>query len=298
MLPRPVMIATLLGASIGVPYAVTHTGIKPGGQSAGRTASLNSTNAYASVSAPPASWTGGSISQGGPGSPLSGGIMPTSIGDAIANQGPAPPQVARLHPVETVLRFDLTRDWVYQNWDRKSTWPTEFGLSAVRVALVSGTEVASLAGALTYYFNANGQIEHISFHGRTGDAARLIGFMQRTYLFAPAAAPTGEQLYQVAQGSRVQSELRIRPEPVTRIASPHGNVLVELELARPGSSRFLPPRVPQFQLPPAAASSQPAPAHPSTNKSNVETAVDSYFDKARYATPQEKGQVMRTRWPN
>jgi hypothetical protein len=33
----------------------------------------------------------------------------------------------------------------------------------------------------------------------------------------------------------------------------HGNIALELELARPGSKRFLPPHVPDVQIPQAAA---------------------------------------------
>jgi hypothetical protein len=198
-----------------------------------------------------------------------------------------------MHPVETVLRFDLTRDWVYQNWDRKTTGPTDVGLMAVRVALVSGTELTSIAGSLTYFFNEKGAIEHITFRGRTGDATRLVEFLKRTYLFEAVASPIGEQVYRVMRSSKVHSELRIRPEPVLRSGTPHGNILVDLELARPGTNRFLPPRNPTLPLPQVAATP------PATEGAAAATgSVESYFDKARYATPQEEGQVLWRRWPN
>jgi hypothetical protein len=208
-----------------------------------------------------------------------------------------------MHPVEQVLRFDLTREWVYQNWDRKSTGPTDVGLSAVRVALVSGTDLHSLAGSLTYFFNQYGQIEHISFHGRTGDTTKLVEFLKRTYLFEAVAAPTGELLYQVKRNGKVQSELRARPEPVLRNTLPHSNIAVELELARPGTKRFLPPRRPALQLPPA--NSTPAPEATAgdaatTTKESVSftDSLQSSYDKARYATPQEKSPMLWRRWPN
>jgi hypothetical protein len=211
--------------------------------------------------------------------------------------------VPPLHPVEQVLRSDLTREWVYQNWDRKSTGPTDVGLFAVRVALVSGTDLNSLAGSLTYFFNQHGQIEHITFRGRTGDVTKLVAFLTRTYLFEAEPAPTGELLYQVKRNGKVHSELRARPEPVLRRANPHSNIAVDLELARPGSNRFLPPRPSALQLPPAAAESTPAAttaeeATTGSASSSFTDSVQSLYDKARYATPEEQGQVLWKRWPN
>jgi hypothetical protein len=166
---------------------------------------------------------------------------------------PAPLEGPRVYSAEQVLRFDLTKDWVYRNWARKSTGPTDVGLFAVRVPLVTGTHVSSLAGSLTYFFNNQDQIEHISFRGRTGDTTHLANYLARTYNFQRTEAPTGEQLYQVKKGRRVQSELRTRPAPVMWATSPHALIAVELELARPGSKRFLPPRGPALQIPQAAS---------------------------------------------
>jgi hypothetical protein len=151
-----------------------------------------------------------------------------------------------------VLRFDLTKDWVYRNWARTTTGPTDVGLFAVRVPLVTGTQLSSAAGALTYFFNSHDQIEHISFRGRTGDATRLVYFLAQAYQFERVEGQVGEEVYQVRRRGRVQSELRTRPAPVVWSTS-HGNIALELELARPGSKRFLPPRGPDVQIPQAAA---------------------------------------------
>lgn len=214
----------------------------------------------------------------------------------MVNNSPAPSDGTRLHPVEQVLRFDVTKDWVYRNWARVSTGPTDVGLFSVRVPLVSGTTVSSLAGSLTYYFNSHGQVEHISFRGRTGDSARLVNFLVRTYEFQPASAPVGEQLYQVTRRSRVQSELRLREESVVTKALPHSSIAVELELARPGSKRFLPPHGPYLQIP-QVASPPPTPV-PTESDASTDASGSSYLDKLRYATPQEESQVLWKRWPN
>ena len=220
-----------------------------------------------------------------------------SPGSLLSNNT-VPLEGARFHSVEQVLRFDVTKEWVYQNWSRKSTGPTDVGLFAVRVPVVTGTQLGAIAGSLTYFFNAYGQVEHISFRGRTGDPAHLVNFVMRTYGFQRSTAPVGEQLLQVKRGERIQSELRTRSESVVSTASPHSSFAVELELARPGSVRFLPPRAPQLEIPQVA--STPAPATPTgeASASSNEGALQPYLDKFRYATPQEEGQVLWRRWPN
>ncbi len=295
------MIATLVGASIGVPYMVSHKSTGPAATGTNAThapsASGNGNGWSWPWAVPGATLTG--VSAATPNMPLSPGQQPFS---------PAPHlESVRMHPVETVLRFDLTRDWVVRNWDRKSTGPTDVGLLAVRVALVSGRDIGSIAGSLTYFFNDQGAIEHISFRGRTGDSTRLVNFLTRTYHFARVPSPTGEQVYQVGSGDKVQSELRTHPEPVLTSATPHSSIAVELELARPGSQRYLPPRVPALSIPQVATTVPPpatagaeatAPSAASSDPTGITSAVKSTFDKARYATPQEENQMHWARWPN
>jgi hypothetical protein len=285
MASKPLIIASLLGASIGVPYFASQS--KQGEDATG---SQSPTPAAAPAQSAPA------LAAVPPQGPIE------SPGLSI-NGNAAPWESARLHSAEQVLRFDLTNEWVYRNWARKSTGPTDVGLFAVRVPLVTGTQIASLAGSLTYYFNTHGQVEHISFRGRTGDTTPLVSFLARTYEFERAEAPVGEQLYQVKRGRRVQSELRTRPEPVLLATSPHNSIAVELELARPGSRRFLPPRTPQLEIPQTASTPLPeaapsANSSPATTTGTPESAGSSFLDKFRRATPQEEGRVLWKRWPD
>jgi hypothetical protein len=290
------MIASLLGASVGVPYVVSHQSALLSGFGAGAKQPPSANGSAWPAARPGAALTGVSAT-----SPVAPGSM------APQQMMPAPHlEGMRLHPVESVLRFDLTREWVYQNWDRKSTGPTDVGLFAVRVVLVSGTDIGSLAGSLTYFFNDQGAIEHISFRGRTGDPTKLINFLTRTYHFTRMASPTGEQVYQVAVGDKVQSEFRTHPESVLSNESAHSNVAVELELARPGSQRFLPPRAPALQIPqvatstppPSAAAQSTAEKAASADPTGITTGVKSNLDQARYASPQEENQLRWMRWPN
>jgi hypothetical protein len=205
--------------------------------------------------------------------------------------------------IEQVLRFDVSKEWVYQNWDRKSTGPTDVGLFSVRVPLVMAPQLYALAGSLTYFFNSQGQAEHISFRGRTGDSSQLVQLLTSRYQFQRIASPVGEQVYQVMYDGQVQSELRTHPESVLWLNSPNQSIAVELELARPGSTRVLPPRptgfealqAAQAQQAAAAAAAQAAAAEKSSGA--APSSGSSYLNGVRYATPQEQSQVIWQRWP-
>jgi hypothetical protein len=283
---RPLIIATLVGASVGVPYLASHPQIGKSG-----------TN-----SAAPIAGYGQQQNVTASRLPVIGGPM------QVSSQVPGAPAVTNRIPanstlftsVDQVLRFDVTKEWVYRNWDRKSTGPTDVGLFSVRVPLVMAPKIYALAGSLTYYFNIQGQVEHISFRGRTGDSTQLVQFLTTTYQFQHIPSPTGEQVYQVPYEGQVQSELRTHPESVLWANSPNQSIAVELELARPGSSRVLPPRPTGFEALQQAAGA-PA-AQPAAAAENAESASESkgnsYFSKIRYASPKEESQVIWQRWPN
>jgi hypothetical protein len=277
-----IMIAIVLGIAIGMPYMASQQ-LKP---------NASPPPPAPAATAPPESSAAAATPQPAASSAEPVKLPPPNPGSSIY-ASPAPLEGAQIHAVEQVLRFDLTKDWVYRTWARKSTGPTDVGLFAVRVPLVTGTHVGALAGSLTYYFNSNGMVEHISFHGRTGDTTELVNFLTRTYEFQRGDAPVGEQLYQVKRGHRIQSELRTRTEPVLWSTSPHGSIGVELELARPNSKRFLPPRPSSLNIPTSAAT-----AAAPEDDGDSDSSASSYLDKMRYATPQEEGQVLWKRWPN
>jgi hypothetical protein len=206
--------------------------------------------------------------------------------------------------IDQVLRFDVSKEWVYQNWDRKSTGPTDVGVFSVRVPLAMAPQLYALAGSLTYFFNGQGQAEHISFRGRTGDSSQLVQLLTSRYQFQRVASPTGEQVYQAMYDGQVQSELRTHPESVLWLNSPNQSIAVELELARPGSTRVLPPRPTGFeglqaaqaqQAAAQAAAAQTAAAEKSSGAAT--SSGSSYLDGVRYATPQEQSQVIWQRWP-
>ena len=280
MASRPLMIASLLGASIGVPYAITHTdsaeGVGSGWLFESPAASATEDQRAAALVSPEKL------------------RIPVESPGSLIYSSPAPLEGLRVHSIEQVLRFDITKEWVYQNWARKSTGLADASLFGVRVPLVTGTGMTDLAGSLTYNFNAQNLVEHISFRGRTGDTSRLVQFLVRTYEFKPKPAPVGEQLFQVERSGRVQSELRTRTDSVLWSTSPHTSFAVELELVRPGINRFLTPRGPQMKIPPAATAAPQA----ASAAAGSQGIAEALLDDARYATPQERDQVLWRRWPN
>lgn len=148
-----------------------------------------------------------------------------------------------------VLRFDISPEWVYQRWSRKTTALADLQFNGVRVPLVTGTGVDDLAGSLTYYFNHDRQPERIVFQGRTGDARKVIALVtQRFNLLPQRAFHPGEQLYQLRWNEMAMSELKIRPASVVWASAPHANYEVSLDLQRPGAARYLPASAPTASL--------------------------------------------------
>jgi hypothetical protein len=289
MSTRPLIIATLVGATVGVPYLASRNGKNQSGASGASAA----TNAWSPTIVTPS--------------------LPAAASNPPPNQyqgipttpNTVPPDGTKFQSVDQVFRFDVTKEWVYRNWPRKSTGPTDVGLFSVRVPLVMGTQSTALAGSLTYYFNSQGQVEHISFRGRTGDTTQLVYFIVKTYALERVESYPGEQVYRLGRGKRVQSELRTRPEPVLNSTSPQSSFSVELELACPGSRRYLPPRGTGLQVPQVAATANPTlqstaapPAATGEKAGAAKPAANSYFDKVRYATPAEEKQLLSNRWPN
>lgn len=186
------------------------------------------------------------------------GLDPTAeavAGAADPNRpAPAPLEGIPVQKLADVLRFDITPDWVYQRWSRKSVALADLDFYGVRVPLVTGTKIEDLAGSLTYYFSRQGRLERIVFVGRCGDPRPLTALLVDSYGFrqvSPLVA--GEHLYEVLWNGHAMSQLKIRPASVLWAAAPHASYEVNLDLQRPGAPRYLP-----STTVPAAASAEPA----------------------------------------
>jgi len=248
MFSRLLSAPLLLGAAVGVPYLATQ-----------------GPNIDGLLSSRPASATAAAPSD----------VEAAALQKPPTALQPSPPQGpgATLYPTETpleglpalslgeVFNFQVSKEWVYQRWARKSTALSELGLFGIRVPLVTGTQLYDLAGSLTYFFDNDGRVRRIAFHGTTGDTTPLVRLASQQYglrQHSPLAA--GEQLFQIRRQSHVFSELRTRPAAVLWASSPHDSFAVNFDLQRPGVATPLPsrlPPLPAFQAPPAAQTQQP-----------------------------------------
>lgn len=315
MVGRPLMLASLLGASIGVPYVVSKTSTpsvtpatsvqpspaqSPAAVSAPAAWNTAGVPAKASTTPPPLLAQAANYFHSPTTTASAPNAYPTTATPAPLTPLGGSPSTApmRYHSLQEVLRFNVSKEWVYQNWERKSTGLSDPELFGIRVPLVTGTQRTDLAGSLTYQFDAQGQVQHISFRGRTADTTALVNFLVQTYQFQRMQAPAGEQLYQVRDGDRVYSELRTMPESVLLEASPLGSFGVVLELGRPGSNRTLQSQVPKLEIPEVATSTKPTEETGQT-ASPVDAKDDpNLVGSLRPATQAEHNQRLEHRWPN
>jgi hypothetical protein len=248
MLSRTVSAPLLLAASVGVPYVASNAP-EWGSQ-------LRSPAPAAAAPVEGAAPQAAAPSSAGASTVAPQGSLPATAVPPIKPLAPQQGPGATLFPNQTpleglptysiaeVLRMDVTKDWVYGRWPRKSTALAELDLYGIRVPLVTGTQVHDLAGSLTYYFGADGRVKRISFRGRTGDTTQLAAIAHQR--FGMQAIPTtivGEQLLQYRRGDEVLSELRTRPAPVLWSTAPHESFTVELEIQDPATARPLAPTV-------------------------------------------------------
>jgi hypothetical protein len=189
-----------------------------------------------------------------------------------------------------VLRLDVSKEWVYQRWPRKSTALSDLDQFGVRVPLVTGTQLYDLAGSLTYFFGPNGRVQRISFRGHTGDTTQVVGIVtQRFGLQRQPTMVVGEQLFQIKSGDDIVSELRTRPAPVLWASSPHDSFAVELELQDPAAARPL--KRPATPAMPALAAPQALAAAPAAN-----VPAASGAPAAAPATPAAENNPPLTTW--
>lgn len=135
-------------------------------------------------------------------------------------------------PLATVLRMDITHDWIIATWPRVSTIRSQQNLLGFRVPFVSGTRLDDVSGSLTYYFDRLGRVQRINLDGNTGDYRRL----QRvaTQLFRLRSEPNLRAgLFVTRWNAKPTNVLWITHAPVVRADQPHWKYEVKLEINRP-----------------------------------------------------------------
>ena len=220
MFPKPLVIPALLAASVAVPYAATN------GPEWAKDWSKNAK--------PPSALSGAASSSGSAADAQIQGVTAVPQGpNSTVYPTRTPIEGVPTYSIGQVMRMDVSKEWVYQRWARKSTSTSELNLFGVRVPLVTGTRMSDVAGSLTYYFGPDGVVHKLSFRGRTADTSQLIHEVARRYGLTRQPAPAGEQLYQLRRGADVISQLRTRPASVLWASSPHESFDVQLDLQRP-----------------------------------------------------------------
>lgn len=278
MLARPLIMTGILGAAVGGPIIATKApDMLPAWPAASQKAGP--------VSHATDAW-------GNPASP----IGPNS--DLYSS--PAPLEGMPNVSLAQVLRMDITKDWVYRNWARKSTGLADPDLFGIRVPVVTGTQMTDVAGAVSYYFNANGRADRIRLRGRTADTTEIVRLAQSYYGMQFRQGAPGEQLLQTAEGNRVLSELRTRPEPVLWSTEPHSSFLIEMEINRPGAGRFverpLPPVEEQTAAEEAAGAAETAPQ--SVSEETIAEIGKPEGEVVDVAQDVQPGRLQDFRWPN
>lgn len=236
---RPVALAGLMGAAVGGPYLATQ-------------APDDWSNPWG-AQAPPAAVAPGQAPTG---------VDPLSPPDLTGPAGPGSEIYESMAAIEgpiglsleQALDWNVTKNWVYSQWARKSTGLADPTLFGVRVPLVTGSGMTDLAGSLTYYFDNTGVLQRMRFSGRTADTSRIVELARGRFRMTPRSGQiSGDQLFQAVQDDKLRGELRTRPRGVLWSTSPHDSFEVHMEATRPGSPYSVTPYREKFNPPGGAA---------------------------------------------
>jgi hypothetical protein len=108
-------------------------------------------------------------------------------------------------------------------------------LQGYRVALVTGTRLPDVAGALTYYFNAAQQVRRITLRGTTGEPSVLVALLTGRYRFVRRLTnDPGVILYEaVDSNDKPTGSLKIHSANVIKASQPYARFEVDLAMDRP-----------------------------------------------------------------
>jgi hypothetical protein len=139
-----------------------------------------------------------------------------------------------LPSLSEVLRFDVTVEWVLRRWPRVSTGLPYLQLQGYRVPLVTGTGLSDVAGSLTYYFNAQQQVQRITLRGTTGDPSVLVSLVTSRHQFTRRLTnDPGVVVYEAVDWrNRSAGSLQIRSAKVVTANQPYMWFEVDLVMDR------------------------------------------------------------------
>lgn len=148
--------------------------------------------------------------------------------DASPVNIPTPVVARRLLPFEQFLRFDVTPQWVTQQFSRVTILPRQ-GVEGMRVALITGTREDDLTGSLTYYFDDRKMVQRITIEGATGNPSELVAFVSRHYKLKEIS----ENVYVRRHHRVVLAGLLIERPRLIEDGKPAGGYRISLEINRP-----------------------------------------------------------------
>ena len=213
---RRVSLAVPLALSLGVPYVLMSES----------TESLRGSVQSLVSSSPSAGETVQGITD-----PEVGRLLSLSE-KQLAQPAAAPARLAPVAKLEGVLRFDITPQWVMDNWPNVATTRNEGGLDGLRVPLITGTRPEDVAGSLTYYFDNQRVVQRIALDGVTGDERQLVASVTRAFQLQPEPQ-AGVGIYVSKWNGEPTSAMWIRRLPVVSVDNPFQKFEFSLELNRP-----------------------------------------------------------------
>ncbi len=174
----------------------------------------------AADSAYPPSATG-AAAYGGMGNPGRVLKLPTVVG---------PPGA----PLEQLLRFDATPDWIKANWARVTTRVPNLNFEGWRVPLATGSTPQDIVGSITFFFDDHRNVQRITLHGYLGDASTVLALATQRFQMQRVPSRANE-LYLATIEGQTLGALRVSTAGIVRADAPGRRHQILMELNRTGT---------------------------------------------------------------
>lgn len=136
-------------------------------------------------------------------------------------------------PIENLLSFEVTQQWVRENWSRVTTQIADLELQGWRVP-VALDDGYNLAGSVTYYFDRQRRVQRILLHGYTESPLAILNLAMSRYGMRRLPTAIPGELFVARAGEQTVGVLYGRYAPVLKAAEPK-RCEIMLELNRIGS---------------------------------------------------------------
>jgi hypothetical protein len=146
--------------------------------------------------------------------------------------------------LQGILRFDATPRWILDSWPHVSTCRIDGPLDGLRVPVMTGTGPQAVVGSLTYYFDAQQQLQRIAMDGTMGDEREMVAMVTRLFELKPEPK-AGVGIYVSRWNGKPISALWIRRMPVVHAHAGTQQYEFSLELNRPSNYHGLSARLQQ-----------------------------------------------------